>query len=253
MIDVREASRFMSDDNEDLQRHDLRSFGRRRGRKRSARQDRIFKHGLKHWGIAPSGLAEIAPQEFFATAPEQIWLEIGFGGGEHLIWQAEHNPHVGLIGAEPFEDGVVKVLTAIEEKQLQNVRVLPADVRRLIRQFSSESIARAFILFPDPWPKARHAKRRLISPHLLDALGRVLSHGAELRVATDIAHYAASIMQAVHCHPEFVWEVNRPQDWRTRPADWPATRYEGKARRAGRQPYFFQFRHLKPGKPIPGA
>jgi len=240
----------MSDDkHQSNQGYELRSFGRRRGRRRSARQDTIFNDGLARWGLDIETEALPPLEQLFAFTPREVWLEIGFGGGEHLIWQAEHNPEIAFIAAEPFEDGVVKVLTAIEEKQLQNIRVYPGDVRQLLRTMAPQSVSRAFILFPDPWPKARHAKRRLVSPALLSALSHVLAPGAELRIATDISSYAAEILAAVHHHEAFGWDVERPHDWRNRPSDWPETRYEAKAIQAQRRPNFFRFRHLRIGKP----
>lgn len=225
----------------------LRSYGRRRGRKRSQRQEDIFQTGLAKWGLNPDGDQQIGARSF-ANNPRALWLEIGFGGGEHLIWQARQNPDVGFIAAEPFEDGVVKLLTAIQEHGLDNIRVYAGDVRVLLQHVEGRSIARTFILFPDPWPKARHAKRRLISPDLLSELSRLMVENGELRIATDSASYASEILQTVTCHKHFEWIVARPRDWRERPDDWPATRYEAKARRQHRDPYFFSFRHLSVGK-----
>lgn len=227
--------------------HELRSYGRRRGRKRSARQQNIFEDGLAQWGVPVTGpgLAESAAH--LLTPDRPLWLEIGFGGGEHLIWQARHNPDVLIIGAEPFEDGVVKVLTAIEEQDLTNIRVFPGDVRDLLRALPPASLAKGFILFPDPWPKSRHAKRRLVSADLLDQLDSTLVDGAELRIGTDSAAYACDILQRVQHHSRFFWPVNRPGDWRLRPQSWPQTRYEQKALNAGRRSYFFRFVH-RPGK-----
>jgi len=243
----------MSDDKQHQGPKELRSFGRRRGRKRSIRQEEIFGTGLVRWGLDPDLEQLPALGHLFDFSPSAVWLEIGFGGGEHLIWQAERNPDVAIIAAEPFEDGVVKALTAIQERQLQNIRIFPGDVRQLLRAMGPGLLSRAFILFPDPWPKARHAKRRLVSPALLTALSQVLIDGAELRIATDIPAYAAEILSAVHNHSDFYWQVEQPRDWRERPEDWPATRYEAKARLARRQPNFFRFRHLRMGKPVAGS
>ncbi len=171
-----------------------------------------------------------------------IWLEIGFGGGEHLLWQARQHPHIGCIGAEPFEDGVVKVLAGIEDHGLGNVAIHPDDARDLLRWLPPQSIGRAFILFPDPWPKRRHVKRRLINAHLLSLLARVMRPGAELRIATDIGDYARTILMAFQASPDFEWLAERPADWRTRAADWPPTRYEAKAEREGRRSSFLRFR-----------
>jgi tRNA (guanine-N7-)-methyltransferase len=197
-------------------------------------------------------LAQSAPAsltELFAPPVAEVWLEIGFGGGEHLVWQARANPSVGLIGCEPFQDGVVKVLgvieaateTSIETGALANIRVLADDARPLLRWLPSASIGRAFILFPDPWPKARHRKRRLVSEATLGELARVLRPGAELRLATDDGDYAGAMLLAIGRQAYFQWTANGPDDWRRRPADWPPTRYEEKALREGRRCYFLSF------------
>ncbi|MFN0219400.1 MAG: tRNA (guanine(46)-N(7))-methyltransferase TrmB [Hyphomicrobium sp.] len=180
------------------------------------------------------------------TAPlnskaSENWLEIGFGGGEHLVWQARRAPYVLMIGCEPFEDGVVKVLTAIEAEDLANIRVHMGDARELLRALPEASIARAFILFPDPWPKRKHQKRRLVNPAALALLARTLRPGAELRIGTDIGDYARSMLEAFCDEPRFQWQADGPDDWRARPADWPETRYERKAAAAGRSRYYFRF------------
>jgi tRNA (guanine-N7-)-methyltransferase len=158
-----------------------------------------------------------------------------------LLWQARHSPGVGLIGCEPFQDGVVKVLSAIEEDQLANIRLLADDARPLLRRLPEGSIGRAFILFPDPWPKARHHKRRLVSAATLAELARIMRAGAELRIATDDGDYARWMLLAVVGQRNFSWTATGPTDWRLRPSDWPSTRYEQKARKAGRRCYYFRF------------
>jgi tRNA (guanine-N7-)-methyltransferase len=178
----------------------------------------------------------------FAPAVNQIWLEIGFGGGEHLIWQAAHNRDVGLIGCEPFEDGVVKVLDAIDTENLANIRIHADDGRPLLRLLPEASVDRVFVLFPDPWPKKRHHKRRLVSSETVTELARLLRSGGELRIATDIGEYASAILQVVLGHAGFCWTAMGPDDWRNRPTDWPPTRYETKALREGRRCYYFGFR-----------
>ena len=171
-----------------------------------------------------------------------VWLEIGFGGGEHLVWQAENNKKIKIIGCEPFEEGVVKVLTAIEDKTLSNIGLHPDDARQIIPAMPDASIDRVFILFPDPWPKRKHQKRRLIGRSLLQALARVMKPGAELRIGTDIPDYARTILMAFQSSPEFTWTAQRPSDWQTRPADWPQTRYEQKAVREGRRSCYLFYR-----------
>lgn len=172
------------------------------------------------------------------------WLEIGFGGGEHLLWQARANPLVRFMGCEPFEDGVMKVLTAIESEGLDNIRLHMGDARDVLRALPEASLSRTFILFPDPWPKRKHQKRRLINPHLLDMLARVMKPGSELRFGTDIGDYARTALLAFRSEPRFRWLAEGPQDWRIRPDDWPQTRYEAKAIREGRLRYYFRFKRV---------
>ena len=225
-------------------RDELRSFGRKRARKPSPRQQSLWDVALPRLRLDPAALAAEPLPALFSAPVTQVWLEIGFGGAEHLIYQAAANPHVGLIGCEPFEDGVIKALTAIEERGLRNVRLHPDDVRPLLRALPPASLTKVFVLFPDPWPKARHAKRRLVSESFLDALGRVMPPGAELRVATDIPAYARTVLEAAIPHPAFRWTATCPADWRAPWPDWPGTRYESKAHREGRRPMFLTFHRV---------
>lgn len=220
---------------------EIRSFGRRRGRKLSGRQEALLVELLPRVTVDLSRAPPPDLSGLFDAGVSSAWIEIGFGGAEHLISQARANPQAGLIGCEPFEDGLVKALTAIDEGGLGNVRLLGDDVRPLLRWLPEGSISRVFMLFPDPWPKKRHQKRRLFSPSLLQLLARVMVPGAELRLATDIGDYARTALLAVAGTPAFCWTAETPHDWRVRPADWPATRYEAKAGREGRRCYFFRF------------
>ncbi len=215
---------------------ELRSYGRRRGRKPSDRQADLLRDLLPRVSLKvsdPPGLT-----------PTQTWLEIGFGGGEHLVWQAAQNPSVAFIGCEPFEDGVVKVLNKIDSDKLSNIQIHMGDARDVLRWLPEASVARAFILFPDPWPKRKHRKRRLVNPQTLGQLAHVMKPGAELRIGTDIADYARTMLLAFQGAPEFQWQAESPQDWRIRPPDWPETRYEQKAQREGRRRYYFRFLRL---------
>jgi len=225
-------------------KRDLRSFGRRRGRRLSPRQAALLEHGLPHLAISLSQPAPVELDRLFVPPVAEVWLEIGFGGAEHLTWQARANPHVGLIGCEPFADGIVKALSAIEEANLSNVRIHGDDARPLLRWLPAASIARTFILFPDPWPKKRHHKRRLVSPAILAELARVMRPGAELRIATDVGHYARAILLAVNQQQSFRWTAAGPGDWRERGIDWPPTRYEQKALLEGRRCSYFRFQRL---------
>ena len=221
---------------------DLRSYGRKRGRKLSAHQAQLLRDALPHFALDISAPAPVDLVTLIGSPVREVWLEIGFGGAEHLIWQARENPHAGFIGCEPFEEGVVKALTAIETEKLGNIRIHADDARPLLRWLPAQSLARVFILFPDPWPKKRHQKRRLVSKESLELIARVLQAGGELRFATDIGDYARSALFNILENGSFGWLAESPACWRERPADWPETRYERKAEREGRQRYYFRFR-----------
>lgn len=220
----------------------LRSFGRRRARKlRPARQS-LVDAALPRLAIARA--ERLDPAALFDAPKTDLWLEIGFGGGEHLAWQAEHHPEIGFIGCEPFVDGMAALVARIEQRRLGNIRLWPDDARTLLAMLPPHSVGRAFILFPDPWPKARHHKRRLIQSAFLDLLASRLKPGAELRIATDDPGYLESILARLIARADFIWAARRAEDWRVRPDDWPGTRYEAKAREAGRQPAYLRFTYL---------
>ncbi len=232
----------MTEDSAEKHSLELRSFGRRRGRKPSPAQAALMSNIMPKVAL---DLAAPAPQPFtssFAANTKEVWMEIGFGGGEHLLWQAENNPDVGFIGCEPFEDGVVKVLRGIEQNTLSNIRVHVDDARDVLRWLPDASLTRVFVLFPDPWPKARHRKRRLVNELLLREIARVLVTDGELRLATDISDYARTMFMALQNVGLFDWTARRPADWRERPNDWPGTRYEQKAEREGRKSIFLSLR-----------
>ena len=219
-------------------------FGRRAGQSLRRNHTRLVAELLPELRLSddPAALAE--PDRLFGRAVKEVWLEIGFGGGEHLAWQAAHNPDIGLIGAEPFINGVAKLLSHIEEQQLDNVRILDDDVRPRLQQIDDASISRAFLLFPDPWPKSRHHKRRFVNQSNLVQLHRILKPGAEFRVASDIDDYVRWTLREVYSHGGFEWLAETPEDWRCRPPDWPQTRYEAKAEREGRSSAYLRFRRI---------
>jgi tRNA (guanine-N7-)-methyltransferase len=156
----------------------------------------------------------------------EAWLEIGFGGGEHMAAQAQRRPDILLLGAEPFLNGVASALRHIDQQGLSNVRLRQGDARQLLADLPDASLDRVFILFPDPWPKTRHHKRRLIQPESLDALARVLKPGGRLRFATDWADYAAWTLERMAIHARFGWLADCAADWRVPPEDHVSTRYE---------------------------
>jgi tRNA (guanine-N7-)-methyltransferase len=201
--------------------------GRRKGPKLSAHQKSLRDALLPKLRLDISGLA--APRNCFGAPVEDIWLEVGFGAGEHLIWQAQNHPNIGLIGAEPYESGVAKLLSKFNDSPVPNIRVHEGDAREIIEALPEASLGRVFILFPDPWPKTRHHKRRFVQTEMLDALARVMKPGADLRFGTDDAGYLAWTLERASAHPKFEWTAESAPDWMSRPADWPQTRYEAKA------------------------
>ena len=205
--------------------------GRRRGKKLRAGQQSLLETLLPRLALAlPLEPAKIdLGQAFGGSLPfGGVWLEIGFGAGEHLVWQAEQNPGVGLIGCEPYLNGVAKCLAHIERAGLTNIRLFTDDARLLMAALPARSLSRVFVLFPDPWPKTRHHKRRFVQRDNLDRLAELMLPGAELRLATDDPSYLPWMVEHACAHPAFAWLADGPADWRGRPADWPGTRYEQK-------------------------
>ena len=183
----------------------------------------------------------IDPRVFFAVPRCEISLEIGFGGGEHLIAWAKAHPDEGFIGAEPFINGMAKCLAHLDDEKLENVRLFAGDARHLLRGIRAASLARVFLLFPDPWPKTRHWKRRFVQDETLCEIARVLVPGGSFRISSDIPHYIEWTLEHALRRPEFSAEHSEG-GWLQRPQDWPPTRYEAKALREGRSPVFLEFR-----------
>jgi tRNA (guanine-N7-)-methyltransferase len=217
-------------------------YGRRKAKPLRPRQRKLVEGLLPSLRIDMPPEGEFQPQAIFSDAPADIWLEIGFGGGEHLAELAAAHPRIGFIGAEPFLNGVAKLLLAIAEKHLSNIRILDSDVRPLLDRLSSASIGRVYVLYPDPWPKRRHAKRRLLDQATVLEMQRVMKPGAELRLATDSPDYAAWALATLLRHGGFEWLAETARDWREPPSGWTVTRYELKARGQGRTPLYFAFR-----------
>lgn len=205
-----------------------RFHGRRLARPLTQRRKELIEHLLPRLRIALPEAGTLDPRTLFDPPCSQVWLEIGFGGGEHLAWQAERHPEIGFVGCEPFLNGLASLLTAIDEKPLANVRLHPDDARLLMARLAPRSIERCFILFPDPWPKARHKKRRIVSTETLDWLAHAMTDGAELRLASDDAGYVAHMLEVATAHPAFA-ALRVGEESAHRPDDWPPTRYEQKA------------------------
>ncbi|MBM86401.1 MAG: tRNA (guanosine(46)-N7)-methyltransferase TrmB [Rhodospirillaceae bacterium] len=219
--------------------------GRRYGRKlRSRMRDLIYERLPKHEIYLDKTEGQVDPASFFETQMRAHWLEIGFGGGEHLAWQAKHNCDIGFIGCEPFVNGVASLLRHLDGDRPSNVRIFPDDARPLLDRLPVGCLERIFVLFPDPWPKRRHANRRIIQWETVETFYRILVPGGELRLATDDPRYQAWILTRMTAHVGFRWLARCARDWHARPLDWPQTRYEAKAISAGRRPAFLCFERL---------
>lgn len=219
-------------------------YGRLKGKTLKPAQRKYLSEDLSDLSPGPVSWAENPeriPLDLGARfGGKPVWLEIGFGGGEHLVHQASENPGTAIIGAEPYINGVAMLLGKIRRAQTNNLAVYPGDARDLLDVLPDAAIDRAFLLYPDPWPKTRHHRRRFVTEEHLVPLARVLKPGAVFRVATDIEDYVRQALQEV---PQFgfSWPAERPGDWRTPWPDWISTRYEQKALREGRTPHYLTF------------
>jgi tRNA (guanine-N7-)-methyltransferase len=202
----------------------LRSFGRLKTRTIKPRQAALMESLLPT--LRPP-TQPFDPRALKADAAE-VWLEIGFGGGEHMAAQAARRPELLILGAEPFQNGVASALRHIEEAALTNVRVLDGDARELMALMPDASLDRIFVLFPDPWPKSRHNKRRIVQAESVAEFARLLKPGGRLRFASDWADYVDWSLLRFTASPDFRWSAERADDWRTPPADHITTRYEEK-------------------------
>lgn len=219
--------------------------GRRHGRRLRPSFRALLSDRLPEVAIDPDSLpTSVDPRGLFGQAVTACWLEIGFGAGEHLAWQAERNPDVGIVGCEPFMNGVASLLRHMAERDVENVRILPDDVRPFLDRLPDGAFERIFVLFPDPWPKRRHADRRIVQWSTIETFHRLLRPGGELRLATDDPAYQRWMLTRATAHPGLRWTARRPADWRHRPDDWPPTRYEAKAIEAGRTPVYMRFTRL---------
>jgi tRNA (guanine-N7-)-methyltransferase len=216
-------------------------FGRRKGKRLRASHDRLVQTLLPSLRVRLGD----APEALFGGRPaEATWLEIGFGGGEHLAAQARALPAINFIGCEPFVNGMAKLLASIEQDKLDNIRIWDEDVTDLLPTLPDACLDRVYILYPDPWPKRRQRKRRLVSDDTLRELARVMRPGAELRFASDIDNYIGWVLARVLRSADFRWIASGPDDWRQPYADWPGTRYEAKAIREGRVPSYLRLRRI---------
>lgn len=219
-------------------------YGRLKGKALHPRQERDLEEVLPRVrleGVSYEENPKRTPLDIAAlTGGKPLWLEIGFGAGEHLVHQAKCNPDTVFIGAEPYVNGVAALLGKIRREGVENILVHWGDARDLFDVIPDGSVEKAFLLYPDPWPKARHHRRRFVTPEHLEPLHRVMAAGTELRVATDIPDYVRQTLEEVP-RAGFSWQAIRPEDWREAWNDWLSTRYEQKALREGRVPHYLTF------------
>ena len=216
-------------------------YGRRKGHPLRPRQAALFGTLLPRLGVDPGQPAPTDLRALFAGV-DDVRLESGFGGGEHLIAEAQRLPRTGFIGIEPFVNGMAKALAAIDQHKLENIRLYHGDATELLGWLPKASLARFDLLYPDPWPKRRHWKRRFVQDKSVSSIARIVRPGGEFRFASDIPDYVAWTLMRLMRSADFVWTAECADDWRKPWAEWPGTRYEAKARREGRLPSYLIFR-----------
>jgi tRNA (guanine-N7-)-methyltransferase len=216
-------------------------YGRRTGHRLRPGRRRLLDELLPKLQVSLPLDGTLDPASLFAHRPERLWLEIGFGGGEHLAAQAAAHPQIGLMGCEPFVSGVARLLSLIDAQGLSNIRLFTDDARLLMRALPDGCLERIFVLFPDPWPKTRHHKRRIVNATTAAEFVRLLRPEGQVRLATDDMNYARAMLLALRGRPELRWQAKRAPDWRERPPGWPMTRYEGKALADGRPCVYLSF------------
>ena len=217
-------------------------FGRRKGKALRAGQARLLDALLPTICIDLQSSAPPSLAALFPGTVREVRLEIGFGGAEHLIAQAEANPDCGFVGIEPFINGMAKALAAIDARGLTNIRLHHGDAIDLLAWLPAASLSKVYLLYPDPWPKRRHWKRRFVQDRTVAGIARVLRPGGEFRFASDIEDYAAWTLIRLLRAPDFEWTAERADDWRKAWPEFQSTRYENKAKREGRTPCYLTFR-----------
>jgi tRNA (guanine-N7-)-methyltransferase len=219
-------------------------FGRRKGHKLRAHQADLVAHLLPRLAIDITGPPCTDLARLFDEPVENVRLEIGFGGGEHLIAEARAFPYTGFIGCEPYVNGMAKILTLIEAGEINNIRLFAGDAAELLAWAPPQSLARIDLIHPDPWPKRRHWKRRFVQDATIAAMARVLRPGGEFRFVSDISDYSAWTLAHLSRSSDFIWTAERADDWRLPWSDYTMTRYGRKAEREGRRAAYLRFRRI---------
>lgn len=233
-------------------------FGRRKGR--VIRKAKGFLLDAMLPSLRVVGKDDFDREKMFGSLKKEICLEIGFGDGQHIFGQAKNNPNNGYIGVEVFKNGVANLLSLISgikegdnlperiealEYDVNNIRVYDDDVRKLFQEIPDDFFDKVFLLFPDPWPKKKHADRRFVNPQNLKEIARVLKKGGLFRVATDHPVYKRHVLRTMHNAKDFCWTAKCGDDWRKEPDDWVRTKYQLKAIREGRRPVWFDYVNMK--------
>lgn len=219
-------------------------FGRRKGKPLSPRREALMENELPRLALDPNAPPPADPKDLFEGNVADVCLEVGFGGGEHLLHRARTNPQTGFIGVEPFVGSMAKAVAAVVDEGLVNVRLYDDDAVNVLDWLPEASLDLAYQLYPDPWPKKRHWKRRFINEENLDRYARVLKPGSEFRFASDIDTYIDWTLRHCRNHPRFEWLAETASDWKTPWQGWPGTRYEAKAIREGRTGRYLTFRRV---------
>lgn len=219
-------------------------FGRRHGKTLSPNQKRLRDQFYSETCLDLSVEAPVDLRPLFGPACREVRLEIGFGAGEHLLARAKENPAIGYIGIEPFVNSMIKCLAVIERDTISNIRVYNDIAAHLLDWLKPGCLSSIDLLYPDPWPKKKHWKRRIVSSENLDRFARVLKPGGEFRFASDIDSYVNWTLQHIEQHGQFRWPAECADDWRSPYPGWPGTRYEAKALREGRTPAYLTFIRL---------
>ncbi len=239
---------------------EYRFYGRRKGKKIKPSRELLLSSFLPKVRLPNiKGQENVKPADCFDIPVESVWLEVGFGGGEHIAQQSLSHPRTGFIGAEVFLNGITSLLThltgverradfdenlSLAEGRVDNVRIYDNDVRDILGSFQPASFDRIYVLFPDPWPKKRHSDRRFIGPKNLPVLSRLLKKGGELRIASDDMNYIRWSLEHLMKSTDFEWTAQTAEDWRRPPADWVGTRYEQKALAKGKKPVYLIFKRI---------
>jgi tRNA (guanine-N7-)-methyltransferase len=216
-------------------------YGRRKGRPLRNTSKRLLEELLPAY-VVPDNTSD--PDKLFTHNPRKLYLEIGFGGGEHLAMVAKNHPENAYIGAEPFLNGVSSFLKYCQDEALKNVRIWPDDIRLQLSSWPNECLDGIFIMFPDPWPKIRHSSRRIINKDNLAAFARLIKVSGSLRMASDHSSAKNWILSGMLENPYFDWTAESPDDWNVQPRDCPETRYMRKALKEGRRPAWFDFKRV---------